>query len=465
VVDLENNVKQTVGALNDMGIISVREDIKFEECYWSQLPANFEFLRRLKPINTNRIGGFASISNLPAGLANGSQWGPPVTVLKTAAQTPYFFNFHVKDNGHAVIVGPDGAGKTVLLNFLLSESRKLDTNIFFIDQNNSAEAFLRSIDADYYSIERSTPGIDEKKLHPPKLNPLWLDDTPENKDFLLEWLDILLQADKFYRPEMSTEFSPIFQETIDYIFTLNKEERNLRNIITYFKDHHSKVAAKFYGWYEGGEFEHLFSEQDDLDISGALAGFEIGKIIKKPNNAAPIIAYLMHRINATLDGKPTIIVLDEAWELLNTAYLKNRLEDWLDNIRNKNGLVILATSKPEDAIESTLSAKIMPKIATQFFLPNQAISPADYANIFNLTAKEIEYVYSLSQKKRQFLLKRGSQTIVAELKLDGLEHLIGILAADEPCLKLMNNLIKEYGSESQNWLHRFFNQFAERNTL
>ena len=37
-----------------------------ENCYWSQLPGNFSYISRRSAINTDRIGGFASLSNFPA---------------------------------------------------------------------------------------------------------------------------------------------------------------------------------------------------------------------------------------------------------------------------------------------------------------------------------------------------------------------------------------------------------------
>ena len=42
--------------------------------------------------------------------------GEAVSILYTKIKH-LIFNFHSKDNGHTMIIGPEGAGKTVLLNF------------------------------------------------------------------------------------------------------------------------------------------------------------------------------------------------------------------------------------------------------------------------------------------------------------------------------------------------------------
>src|SRR5690606_26134635 len=120
---LSAEVNQAYDALKSLGNVAVREDLRMEECYWAQLPANFAFFSRQNAIDTARVGGFASLHNFPAGQASGNLWGPAVTVLYTAMGTPYFFNFHYHDNGHMTIVGPYGSGKTVIMNFMVSQAR------------------------------------------------------------------------------------------------------------------------------------------------------------------------------------------------------------------------------------------------------------------------------------------------------------------------------------------------------
>jgi type IV secretion system protein VirB4 len=54
---LETNVRMVQRALNRLGLIVVREDLRFEETYWSQLPANFPFLARRQGIDTDHLAG------------------------------------------------------------------------------------------------------------------------------------------------------------------------------------------------------------------------------------------------------------------------------------------------------------------------------------------------------------------------------------------------------------------------
>src|SRR5205085_292139 len=124
---LDAEVAEVQLAFSKLGLITVREDIKLEECFWSQLPGNFEFLRRKEPILTKSIGGFCRLNRFPSGSANHNHWGEAVALMPTIVNSPYFFNFHHRDNGHSVLFDfnsfNDQSGH-VLLNFLLSETRK-----------------------------------------------------------------------------------------------------------------------------------------------------------------------------------------------------------------------------------------------------------------------------------------------------------------------------------------------------
>ncbi|MEJ0009150.1 MAG: hypothetical protein WDN72_00520 [Alphaproteobacteria bacterium] len=93
VKQLESNVRMVQKSLMRLGLVTIREDLRFEDCYWAQLPSNFPFLARQHSVDTQHLAGFANLQRAPMGNAAGSEWGPPVTLLSTVQDTPYFFNF------------------------------------------------------------------------------------------------------------------------------------------------------------------------------------------------------------------------------------------------------------------------------------------------------------------------------------------------------------------------------------
>ena len=76
-----------------------------------------------------------------------------------------------------MIIGPTGAGKTVLLNFLCAQSQKFRCRLFFFDKDRGAEIFIRAIRGRYM-----VPDIAKVS----GFNPFQLSDNNENRSFLIE---------------------------------------------------------------------------------------------------------------------------------------------------------------------------------------------------------------------------------------------------------------------------------------
>ncbi|MEL4403018.1 VirB4 family type IV secretion/conjugal transfer ATPase, partial [Shewanella algae] len=85
---------------------------------------------------------------------------------------PYYFNFHKGDLGNFTVIGPSGAGKTVVMGFLLAQAQKLSPRTVYFDKDRGAEIFLRAIGGRYDLLR---PG------QPTGLNPLLLEDNPANR--------------------------------------------------------------------------------------------------------------------------------------------------------------------------------------------------------------------------------------------------------------------------------------------
>lgn len=62
IATLEKELENIISFLNDLGVLLVREDMLLEDCYWSQLPGNFVFIKRRSPISVNKIAGYTSFA-------------------------------------------------------------------------------------------------------------------------------------------------------------------------------------------------------------------------------------------------------------------------------------------------------------------------------------------------------------------------------------------------------------------
>lgn len=77
----------------------------------------------------------------------------PLFQCSTPEHLPFFFNLHVGDVGHTLIVGPTGSGKSVLLNTISSNFRKYpNCKVFVFDKSASSRVLTRAIGGNFYNL-------------------------------------------------------------------------------------------------------------------------------------------------------------------------------------------------------------------------------------------------------------------------------------------------------------------------
>ena len=443
-IDMATSLVET--ELGNAGLFPVREKINLEPAYWSQFPGNKSFMIRKGIISSLNLASLSSLHNYPQGSKYNNHWGEAVTVFDTTSSTPFFFNFHVRDVGHTTVIGPTGSGKTVLLNFLCAQSIKFKPRIFFFDKDNGAEIFIRAINGQYSIIEP------QRKSN---LNPLQLDDTPENRRFLQDWLETLvtIQGDIKLSPE---EISVVSQ-AVQGNFKLKKEDRVLKNLAPFFGvGGPGTLANRLEMWHSEGSHATIFDNDEDcINFSdSSVFGFEMGKLLQDKYSLAPVLLYLFHRISISLDGHPSMIVLDEAWALIDNPIFAPKIKDWLKVLRKLNTFVVFATQSVEDASKSKISDTLIQQTATQIFLPNLKATSA-YRETFMLSQREFTLIKHTEPSSRFFLIKQDSRAVVARIDLNGMDDIINVLSGRSETVGLMNKIISEVGKDPNDWLPIF----------
>jgi type IV secretion system protein VirB4 len=442
---LDKSLSEVEAAFLNLGIVAVREDLNLEPCFWAQLPGNFPFIARDAMISTANFAGFASLHNYPCGKLKRNHWGPAVTVMETASGTPYFFNFHRQDVGHTTIIGPTGTGKSVLLNFLLAQASKFRPKIFFFDKDRGAEIFIRALGGVH-----STLGLSR----PTGFNPLKLPDSPENRAFLSEWLQILLTS---HGEPLSAEHAAKIRDVVDGNYQLDPDGRFLGNVAPFLGiGGPGSLSGRLALWYGRGTRANLFgSHEDRLKFDQNIFCFEMAEILEDQLGLPAVLAYLFHRINLELNGQPTIIVLEEGWKLLDNPFFAPKIKDWLQTIRKRNGFVIFLTPNIESAISSGIGDTLVQQSTTSIFLPNHKATREGYCNAFKLSEKEYELVRTLDPQERCFLIKHGQDSVLTKLDLSGLEDFIPILSGTTKNVSLLDQLTQKHGDDPDAWLPIF----------
>ncbi len=447
---LESMLSLAVVELSNSGITGVRERVNLEPAFWGQLPGNSSYMARRSTVNTYNVAAFASFHNYPSGKRKRNHWGDAVTVLDTVSGTPFFFSFHVRDVGHTMIIGPTGAGKTVLLNFLCAQAQKFNCRLFFFDKDHGAEIFLRAIGGKYMVPETAKDS---------GFNPLQLEETPSNKSFLVEFIKVLVSANG---EQISAHDMERINEAVNGNYKLPKKQRRLRNIAPFLGlSGPGTLAGRFSMWHSDGSHAKLFDNETDLiDFSSARTfGIEMAEILKDKVSIAPVLLYLFHRIQSSLDGSPTMIVLDEAWALIGNDVFAPKIKDWLKVLRKLNTFVVFATQSVEDASKSSISDTLVQQTATQIFLPNLKATQV-YRDVFMLSEREFALVKTTDPSTRFFLVKQDNDGVIARIDLAGMSEIVRILSGRIDTVLLLEEIIKEVGDNPENWLPIFIKRTA-----
>ena len=442
---LARNVAEARAELSNAGFVSVKEDLAVASAFYAQLPANWRWRTRLAKLSSLNFLGLSPLHNFASGKRRGNPWGDCVTTLQASNGQPYSFNFHAthpaedsfgeKALGNTLVIGKSGTGKTALVNFLLSQSQKLDPapTVFFFDKDRGAEIFVRACGGNYLALENG---------YPTGFNPLHCERTDANVQFLVELVKLLAGKPAYTAREDEDIFRAV-EGILDAPVHL-RSIGNLRNSLPNLGD--DGLHARLRRWTAGNSLGWVFDNPvDAVDLSRAnIIGFDYTDILDNAEVRVPVVRYLLHRLEAIIDGRRLVYVMDEFWKVLEGGgALKDFARNKQKTIRKQNGLGIFATQSPEDALASDIAAALVEQTATLVLLPNPNASRTDYVDGLKLTDAEYRVVVSLDERSRCFLVKQGHASAVCRLDLDGLDDMLAVISASTDNIGVMHQVIAE----------------------
>lgn len=380
---------------------------------------------------------------------------PALMHTVTTGATPFRLNLHVGDVGHTLVFGPTGAGKSTLLAIIIAQfmryrsRERLDgltkpANIFAFDKSRSLYALVKATGGIHYDI-----GSDDDET--PALAPLI--DIDGNSGFLwaAEWLATCyeLQANKPLNPNQKAEIT----RALKLLQSAPKNFRSMTDFVSTVQDMEIRDALSHYTI--SGAMGHLLDGKEDNLKLNNFTVFEIDELMKLGHsNALPVLLYLFRRFEQSLDGQPSILSLDEAWVMLGHPVFREKLREWLKELRKKNCSVVIATQSLSDAVNSGILDVLIEQCPTKILLPNKeadlkgtekAQGPADLYKTFGLNDREIGIIKN-AQYKRQYYYKSPLGRRLFELGL-GPIALSFVAVSNKEDLADIRHLINENGND------------------
>ncbi|MGY3441281.1 conjugal transfer protein TrbE [Bradyrhizobium sp. USDA 4473] len=418
------------------------EGVNALEAWLGSLPGHAYANVRQPPVSTLNLAHMIPLSAVWAGPAGDEHFqAPPLLFGKTEGSTPFRLSLHVGDVGHTLVVGPTGAGKSVLLALMAMQFRRYhNSQIFAFDFGGSIRAAAMAMGGDWHDLGGNLSAGSEQSV---SLQPLARIDDQVERAWAADWITAILSKER-------VSIDPTVKEHVWSALTSLASspvgERTITGLAVLLQSTALKQALQPYC--VGGPSGRLLDAETEQIGSASVQAFETEGLIGA--GAAPaVLTYLFHRIEGRLDGRPTLLIIDEGWLVLDDPAFAQQLREWLKTLRKKNASVVFATQSLSDIDGSNIAPAIVESCPTRIFLPNErAIEPQITAiyRRFGLNDRQIEILARATPKRDYYCQsRRGNRLFELGLGPVALAFCAASSKADHAAIE---RVIADQGGES-----------------
>lgn len=426
--------------INALGFTARTETINTMDAFMGSLPGHgVENIRR-PLVNTMNLADLLPTSSIWTGENNSPcpllpPSSPPLMQCVTNGNAPFYFNLHVRDLGHGIMFGPTRSGKSTHLGLIaLSWRRYKDARIYSFDKGMSMYPTCKATGGEHYTIADKDSRL--------AFAPLQFLATKADRAWAMEWIDTILALNGLKTTAAQRN------EIGHAVISMHESgSKTFSEFVMTIQDECIRETLKQYTI--DGLMGHLLdAESDGMQLSSFMT-FEIEHLMGLGEKfALPVLLYLFRRIETSLDGRPTLILLDEAWLMLAHPVFKNKIAEWLDSMAKKNCVVFMATQHLSHAASSGILDVIVESTASKIFLPNLYASDPETRVIYErmgLNPRQIDIIAAAQPKRDYYYVSEKGQRLY-QLALGPLA-LAFVGATDPDSIEQMKQLEQKYGQE------------------
>jgi type IV secretion/conjugal transfer VirB4 family ATPase len=404
---------EIVKLVNDRGFAARVESVNTFDAWLASHPGNGHANVRRPLVHSANLADLLPVTSVWAGLAHNPcgffpPASPPLLFAGTTGSTPFRLNLHHQDVGHTLVVGPTGAGKSTLVLTLAAQFlRYPDSSVFLFDVGYSSRLLGLAAGAQHYDIATAEPLA---------FQPLAGIDSESELAWATDYLELLisLQGVELTAPRRSA-----LSRALELIASYPVRNRTLTELFVQLQ--HSDLPDALRP-YTSGHLRHLLdSDHDDLK-TGRFQIFELKHLLDMDEKALlPVLTYLFHRVEQHLSaGRPTLLIIEEAWLPLMKSLFAQRIRSWLLTLRKQNASVVLVTQSLSQLYASEHRHVFVESCPTRILLPNPdaespghaplyadlGLSPAAIGLLAKATPKR-DYYFTSPAGQRLFQLDLG----------------------------------------------------------
>ena len=399
----EARIRAVERIINGRGFVTIHEKVNAVDAWLGTHPGNAYANVRVPLVSTLNLSHMMPLSAVWAGPEKNAHFDDgPLLYATTEGHTPFRLVTHQGDVGHTLVVGPTGAGKSVLLNFLAMQFKRYpDAQVFTFDKGASSRAMIDALGGGFYALGETDTGL--------VFQPLRGIDNEAEIAWAQEWV-LGLFASKGV--DITPEIEDSVWSALQSLASAPKDQRTLTGLSALIQDGDLRLALKSFTL--KGAYGHILDGSEDTIRMNKVQAFEMEELMHSKALVAPVLTYLFHKLEARFDGSPTFLILDEAWVFLDDPMFADRIREWLKVLRKKNVAVIFATQSLADIANSPIAPAIIESCLSRIFLPNnRAMEPQqrEAYDRFGLNKRQIQIVASATPKRDYYFQSHGGNRL------------------------------------------------------
>ena len=423
--------------INGLGFTTIAETFNSVEAWLSSLPGHAYANIRTPLLHSLNLAHLMPFSAIWSGPENDACLkAPPLMYVHTHGRTPFRLVNHVGDVGHQMIIGPTGAGKSVLLTIMAIQFRRYkNSQVFVFDKGGSFLATTAGVGGGYYELGTDHAGL--------AFQPLAAIDQEIERIWSAEWIYGLLTNEKIV---VTPEVKQIVWDALTSLSHMPKHQRTMTGLCALIQSTELRHALLTYTL--NGPFGHLLDADNEQECDDVWQCYEMEGLMNTPSVVAPVLSYLFHRLEKRFTGSPTMLVLDEAWLYLDHPVFSAKIRDWLKTLRKFNVSVVFATQSIEDALATNISSVLLESCPSRILLPNDRILEpnvrASYEKL-GLNDRQLQILSMAVPKSQYYYQSRlGNRLFNIELGPIALAFCAASRTEDK---MLVKEMLQQYGRE------------------
>ncbi|WP_116091847.1 conjugal transfer protein TrbE [Sphingomonas crusticola] len=394
---LAAKLREVERIVNGLGFVAMRESVNAVEAWLSSLPGHVYANVRQPPVHTLNLAHLMPLSAAWAGPASDRHLAaPPLLYAQTDGVTPFRLAVHVGDVGHMLVVGPTGAGKSVLLALMALQFRRYaGGQVILFDKGRSARGAVLAGGGLHHMLGVAA---DDQGLAFQPLRDIGGD---AERAWAAEWIGALIEQQGV---PLTPDHKDALWTALTSLASAPMHERTLTGLSMVLQSNALRAALQPFTL--EGPYGALLDAADESLRGADLQCFEMEALMATPGLVAPVLSFLFHRLEARFDGRPTLLMLDEAWLFLDHPLFAGRIREWLKTLRKRNVAVVFATQSLADIAASSIAPAIIESCPQRIFLPNdRASEPQSQAAYqrFGLNERQLTLIARATPKRHYYL--------------------------------------------------------------